>query len=214
MPCDCSYDESCPSCDCTIELSRDKCKVKRDCVLKVANHVQSTVVGNMKLYVISLVVKNCTKETLSNFGIQLDLKCGLIDFPCITSCDSPATSTPAVGILTADQLGPNPSSCLVHSPCVSACPYPVNAAWDGIDQKNLLDVAKLCNARVPPGETCFTIRFFTPATASLISPCVTISAYVPCCGPLRQVVMLKGDCAPTILDRCEACFVGCDLVPQ
>jgi hypothetical protein len=179
-------------------------------VIKVADHVQRTIVGNVKLYVITLLVKNCTKKTLTNFHISLDLKCSLIDFPLIQACDSPITETPAVGILTLDA---NNACNLLQSLCIEAAPYVVNNLYDGVTSTSLLDHMANGNVRLPPGETCITVRFFTPATASLISPCVTLSVCVPCCGPIRKVIMLKADCAPAILDRTAACFVDCHLAP-
>jgi len=206
MPCNCASDESCPSCECSISLKPQRCDVDNNCVIKVADHVQKTVVGNVKLYVITLLVKNCTKQTLTNFHISLDLKCSLIDFPCIQSCDSPVTDTPCVGIMTLD---PSNACNLLQSLCIEAAPYTVSTNYDGFTHTSLLDNRANGNVRLPPGETCITVRFFTPATASLISPCVTLSVCVPCCGPIRKVIMLKADCAPTILDKTCACFVDC-----
>ena len=215
MTCDCRKDESCPKCCCEIELKKQECPVKNlECVIKVADHVQKTVIGSLKLYVINLIVKNCTKQVLTNFSISLDLKCALIDFPSVKSCDpvgSPITDSSCVGVMTLDAG----NACnLLQGLCIEAAPYRVNAAYDGITQTSLLDPIANGNVRIPPGETCITVRFFTPNTASLISPCVTISICVPCCGPLRKVVMLKADCAPTILDKTCACWVGCDNLPQ
>jgi hypothetical protein len=208
MGCQCGPSESCPSCECSIKLRTPKCKVNQDCVISVADDVSISYVGSKKLYIIRLMIKNCTEEVLSNFEISLDLKCALVDYQTVAACD--ASGQPAgdcVGIQTLSQANP---CALLQDLCIQTSPYRANPFYDGAWSINLIDQSRHCNNRLPPGETCFTVRFFTSATASLISPCVTISLTGPCCKPLRKVVMLKADCAPSILDKQCACFLECE----
>lgn len=207
MPCQCSVSESCPSCECSVSLSRPKCDVKSTCIFEVDHCVTSTVIGSLKLYIINLVVKNCASKTLSNFAISLDLKTALMDFPTIQTCDaSPLGSCdgPSVGILT---LEPANVGCLLQGLALTTAPYRPNAAFDGITSISLIEAQAIGNARLPPGESAFTVRFFTPSSVVLVSPIVSVSACVPCCQPLRKTFALQADCAPAILDKTNACWL-------
>lgn len=221
MKCDCDRDESCPVCCCEIELPPKKCTLRDlHCVLKVGHDVQKACMGSFNLYLINLVIKNCTDLTLTNFNAQLSLGCSLVDLPIIKGSDC---SPPPCGEDNANCVGIMPVTkqnfgCVVKGVCIDAQPYKVNLTvdaagerldgWDGICDTRLLDPKKNGNLRLPPGETCITVRFFVPNTASLMSPCVTLAACVPCCGPVRIVKMLKADCPPCLIDKTCACFIG------
>lgn len=208
MPCSCSVSESCPSCECSISLPRQRCDIKSDCIFEVAEKVTSTIVGSLKLYIIDVVVKNCTKKTLTNFHIALDLKTALMDFPTIQTCDAspmgPSCEGPSVGILT---LEPSNVSCLLQGLCITSTPYKPNTAFDGITSTSLIESYSIGNVRLPPGESAFTIRFFAPSSVVLVGPVLTVSACVPCCHPLRKVLILQADCVPAILDKTNACWL-------
>lgn len=220
MRCNCDRNESCPVCCCEIDIKpdADKCTIKDlHCVLKVGHDVQKACMGSYNLYLINLVIKNCTDLTLTNFNVQLSLGCSLVDLPIIKATDCPQTSPPdlcppsstnCVGIVPLEK---DNFDCLVLRPCIDAQPYVTNPLWNGICETRLLSTKGNGNLRLPPGESCVSVRFFVPNTATLMSPCVTVSASVPCCGPIRVVKMLNADCPPCLIDKTCACFV--DLEP-
>jgi hypothetical protein len=207
MPCQCSVSESCPSCECSISLPRQRCDLKSDCIYEVGHCVTSTVIGSLKLYIINLVVKNCTKKTLTNFHISLDLKTALMDFPTIQTCDASPSGNcdgPSVGILT---LEPANVACLLQGLAITSAPYRPNLAFDGLISTSLIESHTIGNVRLPPGESAFTVRFFAPSSTVLVNPIVTVSACVPCCHPLRKTITLQADCVPAILDKTNACWL-------
>ncbi len=205
MPCDCAPSETCPRCDCSITLKRQKRKIDSECVFAVADQVQIAFLGSKKMYLIRLILKNCTNQILNNLCISLDLKCAFIDLPTVPPCEEDPKSGNCLGIMT---LSPSNSPCLLQDLCIQASPYRVNENYNGFDDISLLDHSKPCNIRVPPGETSFTVRFFGSSSSSLISPMVTVSL-VYNCQQIRKVVQLKSECIPQILDKSCTYFVDC-----
>ena len=208
MPCDCDESESCPSCECSIQLRPQRCKIDKDCIISVADDVSISFLGSKKMYIIRLMIKNCTKEILNNFQVSLDLKCALVDLPTVQACCNEGQQPmDCQGILTLSEAN---QCALLQDLCIQTTPYRPNPLYDGFSSTELIDQSRYCNNRFPSGETCFTVRFFTNATAALVSPTAVISMTVPCCGRFQKVICLKADCAPSILDKQCACFLQCE----
>lgn len=224
--CDCGRDrhEKCPKkcpCDCEVEAEVQRaCDIDLNCALKVLATVHPGYVGGIKIYMIDIVLKNCTNTIFEYLCGSLDLGCAGFIVECCQSSDGSQQCQTVIGLNKLDQ----DCLCKVLDTCLEGG-LPVNKFWNGVTTNSdalgcqLLgagptvdltgcDLTQLfaqplagCpgpNVMLPPGETRLKARIIANAgDLHIMKPILTVGAYIPCCGPIRvSQAVDTGDCLP------------------
>lgn len=205
------------SCDCHIKFQQQKCKLDRDCALKVAAKASLSSIGCVKVYMIEIVLKNCTKEILQFVTANLELDAS--SFLITSDCNSPPSD--CVQVIGLDHLDPDCRASSITTD-IDAGGLAVNQFWTGASGNSSLFVGSGCGAgstsiQLPPGETRIKIRIIANVgDLYIVSPLLTTNAVLKCCGPIRIATTIDtSDCLPSMLSL-ETCPVVpcCPVVPQ
>jgi len=216
----CSCDElnapnDCLKCCCQIESKLPVCEVDLDCALKVKAHVYPGLVGDIKIYVIDIVLKNCTNKVFEYACAQLDLGCAA--FILSTSLCGQQTSqhlcdnSDCTCVIGLDEICEDDRELSIKT-CVEGGSLPVNKYWNGVDKNSNIhpgcDRTQLFrqpdtgapgpNVLFPPGESRLKVRIIAnKGDLYLIKPVLSVGANVPCCGPVRVSQFVDtDDCMP------------------
>lgn len=205
------------SCDCRIKFRQDKCKIERDCALKIAAKAFLSQIGCTKIYMVEIVLKNCTNEILQFVTANLELDAS--SFLITSECNSPPSD--CVQVIGLDHLDPDCRAVSI-STNIDAGGLPVNQFWDGSAANSNIFAGSSCltgskSISLPPGETRIKIRIIANVgDLYIVSPALSVSAQLPCCGPIRLSTTVDfHDCLPELVNL-ETCPVApcCPVVPQ
>lgn len=212
------FSESCSdSCSCSISFHKEKCRVDLDCALKVASQVQLAVIGCVKVYMIEIVLKNCTKEVLQFVSASLELDAS--SFLITSDCNSPASD--CVQVIGLDALSEDCRDINITTD-IDGGALPVNKLWNGSFGRSNLFARGGCGTgaatvQLPPGESRIKIRIIANVgDLYIVNPLLQVSAQPRCCSPIRisQTLDTK-DCMPSNLDL-DTCTPApcCPVIPQ
>lgn len=205
------------SCNCKVAIEKPVCKVDPDCALTIASSCSVGVVGGVKIYLFDIVFKNCTNTTIENVAAQFNICCA-------STILAPPSGSPIDCVCV---LGLNDMSEIERDSRLKACidggHLPVNELWNGCDISSSLypclnrtelfrqPTPDAVGPRVflPPGESRIKIRLVAnPGDIFLVRPVLTLSATIPCCGPIRRSHTVDtGDCLPECFEI-ETCPAG------